>query len=60
MRARAQSDTPCEPGDWGGATAEQAAESVFGIEKTPGVAGGVARNKSADDSHYEGGEDSVV
>ena len=43
-----------------GAAAEQAAESVFWVKKTPGVAGGVARGKSTDDGHYEGDEDSVV
>ena len=43
-----------------GAAAEKAAESVFGVKKAPGVAGGVARGKSTDDGHYEGDEDSVV
>ena len=39
---------------------EQAAESVFGVEKSPGVAGGVVRGKSTDDRHDEGDEDGVV
>jgi hypothetical protein len=43
-----------------GAAAKQAAESVFGVEKAPGVAGGVARGETTDDGHYEGDEDSVV
>ena len=43
-----------------GAAAEQAAESVFGVKETPGVAGGVAGVESTDDGHYEGDEDSVV
>ena len=37
----------------GGAAAEQTAESVFWVEKTPGVASGVARGKTADDGHYD-------
>ena len=43
-----------------GAAAEQAAESVFGVKETPGVAGGVAGVESTDDGHDEGDEDSVV
>ena len=35
-------------------------EQPFGVEKPPGVAGGVARGKSIDDGHYEGDEDYVV
>jgi hypothetical protein len=44
----------------GGAAAEQTAESVFWVEKAPGVASGVARGKAADDGHYKGDKDSVV
>ena len=43
-----------------GAAAKQAAESVFGVEEPPGVAGGVARGETTDDGHHEGDEDSVV
>ena len=49
-----------EPRAVGSAAAEQAAESVFGVEKIPGVAGGVARGKSTGEGHYEGDEDNVV
>ena len=38
----------------------QLTEIVFEVEKTFGVASGVAGSKSADDGHYEGDEDSVV
>ena len=49
-----------EPRAGGGAEA-RSAESVFWVEKTPGVASGVARGKTADDhGHYEGDKDSVV
>ena len=45
-----------------GGVPEQTAECVFWVEKTPGVASGVARGtgKTADDGHYEGDKDSVV
>ena len=52
--------TACRGGAVTGAAAEQTAESVFGVEKTPGVASCVARGKTADDGHYEGDQDSVV
>ena len=38
----------------------QLTEIVFEVEKTFGVASGVAGSKSADDGHYEGDTDSVV
>jgi hypothetical protein len=45
---------------WGGAAAEQAAESVFRVEESPCVVSGVTRGKTADDGHYKRDKDSAV